>query len=194
MNCKRVQRLVFLLDSGELSGRRERAVAAHLERCPVCTAFCADARRLLSAGDVSYGREDGPSPFTMTRIMARARKSVLRKQPFVFAMPGFPMVAAAMIMVLIAGWWSFRLAGRESPEVSRINDMHAIIAIMSEGDYEAAGQQAMNENAMLQRLAEQLLQMEGLAGDDFSEEELWEPQATTPQSHNSPEPLSRRRV
>ena len=193
MNCKRVQRLAFLLDSGELSGRRGRGVKKHLESCPACAAFCSDARQLLSVDDASYGRVEGPSPFAMTRIMAHARESVSHK-PVIFANPGLQMAVAAMIIVLVAGWWSFRLAGRESPEVRRINDMHAIIAILSDGDVESAGQQAMNEDDMLQRLAEQLLQMEGLSGDDFSEEELWEPQATTPQSHNSPELLSRRRV
>lgn len=193
MNCDRTRCLVFLLESGELTGRRRRQVEKHLEMCPECASFCSEAGNILSAAGRSLDSVDGPSPFVMTRIRAHAREAVLHR-PVIFTRPVVQLAAAALLMILAAGWWSLLPSERADPEASRIGDIHTIISIVSDEEYVASEQKQASREVMLQDLAEQLLQMEGLAEEEFSVEEFLAPQATAPQSHSIREPVSRRRV
>lgn len=187
MNCRKAQRQAFLLESDELTGRRKREVERHLGTCPRCAAFHAEARRLLEAAGRAGGGVEGPSPWVMTRILARAREAVPVRRAFLPFRPAAPFAVAALLLILLAGWWGLTPPPeRERVLAPGVADIQGILAMLSEEEYAASEQQATSHDDLLRQLARHLLRAEGIFDEDVNGGPFGAPQPTAPQSRSIP--------
>jgi anti-sigma factor RsiW len=101
MNCNRIRRLLPPFLDGEMAGRAQVAVAAHLASCPACRgeleALRADLTFLRSSAE-----PEAPA-FLLTRVMAEARQAGLaRRQTFSLGRV-FAAVAAMLLVAVSVG-------------------------------------------------------------------------------------------
>ena len=194
MNCETWQQKILLAQSGELSGRESRALEEHLAACPSCRAYSESLKRLTSAAREPSGIEM-PGAAAMAQIR-RAAEQRAGSRLLAFPAPAIRALAlAAAVAAVVAGWMLLP----SNHQSQRIEEIHTIMAMVSEDDAgETAGPGQDETRADLRALARQLLVLEGLAVEDFSNGDLMEtdaePQPTAFQWRSTREPWLRRCV
>jgi hypothetical protein len=181
MNCEAMQRKILLEASGELSAREARALAGHVAACERCRAWRAEAGAAHSLMELA-AVDRIPGPAVVARIVAAAEE---RKGARTLALP--PRIAqalacAAALLVAAGVWLVLPHKGRSD----RITELHALLATVADGKAEQSDPHAEGSGEQdLQRLARQLLLMEGFGADEIIVEE---PSATDPLSHSTDAP------
>lgn len=130
MKCKNIHKLVFLAQSGELSGDDKSLLAEHLEQCASCMEYAEDFKRVMNRAEGSLRTGDVPEHIIFgIRQMAVARAHEGSK-------PGFPgktlqklfpgsvrgffslarrySVAAAAALAVLVGIWAFVSGSRDN--------------------------------------------------------------------------------
>jgi len=192
MNCDRMQKLILLCASGELSPARRSELERHLAGCPACRQY-GDC-----AADVTRrAREELASPLPGGQVMAAIRAEARKRTPagrvILLRQPVAAALACAACLALVLGAWLHFTDG--GPD-SRTGGTRAIVALVctdvleqqDAGDVEA-------EDEALHALARDLLIMEGLSVEDAADMEmLWdsstedaEPSSTGIRDRNTPE-------
>lgn len=120
MNCRKAERWILLMSSGELSLRKRIRLERHISTCPRCRAYQDDIERILSVSqEALLSGEPGKDTLASIRHAALAgisksetlteeravRRVVARWRPL--------LACAALIMVCLAGWYI--LAQRQAP-------------------------------------------------------------------------------
>jgi hypothetical protein len=163
MNCHLSEKNMLLADSNELSAGKIEQLEEHLRSCRHCREYRKDLRRtVLAAKNVLCTEE--PTTVTMTRIRTAAQDRIDRKT-LIFLRPALQVAACAALLTLIAGGW-FMLAN--STRTPTISDVGAILAVLSEDDsqYYILTDELGTDREM-RAIADQLLIIEGFAGDDL---------------------------
>lgn len=169
MNCRRAERALLLMDSGELPPRKMSGLEQHLAQCHGCRVRRDDFKRLAAAARLSLPT-GAPADRTMAAILAAACAAAARPaktQSLRWAALWRPALAAAALLLLcLGGWW---LADR-GPAASRAPaaggasvawEQPAVIPLVPSG---AAG------DAFAALLAEDVVTMERLSDLAFQSE------------------------
>jgi hypothetical protein len=159
-----MEKELLLEASGELSPQAREELTAHLAGCERCRRAREELGALarLSGAALKAGE---PGPFAMTRIRAAAEARVNR--PLTFRVPALQALACAAALALAVGVW-FMVAGNGRRD--RIGHVNEILAVAAEDVAATDAIGGGDEDAELRALARQLLEMEGLAADDYDED------------------------
>lgn len=171
MNCDQARRFILLSETGELNARAEHGLKTHAATCAGCRQFQEETRRLTAAAQAALSA-DGPGPATLDVIRAAAEHEVRARIPHPWRSSLRPLAWAAGLALLLGGW----AMGSSGLRARRINDVGLVISLVSDV--------AAEEDAGLQDLARQLLEMEGLE-EETTEEEPVAPAPTTLRSRSS---------
>ena len=187
MKCDTGRRLILLADSGELRESAKRDVDRHIAGCPGCRQYHRELAELLGAEQDSVSAA-APSAATLAAIRRAGAQRVAGTGPlvFVFRRPLAQVLAyAAALAVLAGGWLVF--SGRGDRQ-DRIAELSTILAVVLEGHESSPVDHAAlsgDPEEALRGIALQLLRMEGLAEEDFSETEYGVPESTTFRGHST---------
>ena len=174
MNCNDTEKQLLLAASGELAAGKQEALTRHLEDCEACRAV-RDQLQALTARLETALKTGEPGAFVMTRIRAAAERRVHR--PLIFRSPSLQVLAyAAALAVVVGGWFMVSGNGR----LDRIDQVNTLLVMASDEGTEVVGAEGVGEDAELRALARQLLEMEGLAADEYDEEAWFTPDEALP--------------
>ena len=175
MNCKDAEREMLLAETGELSRRKLDELEAHISACAACSGRRQGVRQIVAAA--RHALPGGaPSPAVIARIRAAAADrpacGILR-----FRQPLFQALAYAAALALLAGGW-FLLAPNRPPPEAPIHDVRALLHMVSDTVPPALeARDHTHREQELRALAQELLIMEGLAEESWTE--LEEPLPTS---------------
>lgn len=95
MKCSKAEKMILLQDSGELAGRHNGALVAHLHDCEPCRRF----QHALVESQRAFPPMGEPSAHVLNNIMREARKLAPESKQIRFAYwkPAVAMAAALMI-------------------------------------------------------------------------------------------------
>lgn len=152
MNCDEIERKILLSGSCELSVSDEKKLNEHLAGCEKCRAYKQSSMLILEAARRNMPVSE-PSALVVARILSAAEAARGRGRILLFPYPALQMLAsvAALVLVLAGGTLMFRDDGR----TERINQLSAIISVVSEVQDEVKTEDSLYE------LAEQLLILQG---------------------------------
>ena len=174
MKCAESERAILLGETDELPERRKAELMEHLSDCRHCREYREDVRQITeTAGGPGLVSEPRPAVIASIRSAAERRAT---GHTLMLPMPMTRALAyAAVLAVLIGVWQVLPTNGR----TERISEVSTILAMVSEYQLpELDVTDAAGRDEALRALANQLLQMEGLAADDFTESTTEEPGPT----------------
>jgi hypothetical protein len=171
----RLERQMLLAESGELSPARQRALDRGLAEDSAAAAQRDAWRRLLAAAGAALPG-GAPPPAVFARLHAEAAAVLRARQSSAMVRPLF-LRALAYAAILFAAISLWRLHSAAQPD--RIGMMDALVAVAGE-NADTALQAAVtaDREEQLRALGARLLEIEGLAEDEFAEET--EGEATAP--------------
>jgi len=174
MNCESAQQGILLNYSGELAADQHMELQDHLKGCLDCRQYESDIAHITSLAQKDLTTA-GPSKETIGRIMVAGRRAGTGR-PVFFAFPATQWLAAAAgFLVLVAGTALLVMAHDRRDAAAhglRMSQMSTIMTIVS-GEEIPASDAALLENAKpdARALARQILQVEGLTGDELADDE-----------------------
>jgi hypothetical protein len=122
MNCTRAEKLLPLHAAGDLAGRSERAVSAHLIACDECRGLAAEferSRSWLGGAAAEFGPEFEEEFFADLRSAVRrevAREGRQSEPRSAFALlPGWKPLVAALLRLLVGSLLTYRSFDRRRP-------------------------------------------------------------------------------
>jgi hypothetical protein len=161
MNCNEMERKILLSGSGELSEAEEATLNEHVAGCAQCRAYQLDSVGIVKKVSDLLPAEE-PSAATVASIISAAEEKISRGKIIQFPLHTLQLAACAAVLVLVAGGVLMLPGGGQA---DRIDEMNAIIAVVSDS------QEEMTEEDALYDLADQLLQLQGFMDDDSIETE-----------------------
>jgi len=175
MKCAESERAVLLGETGELPVKRKAELMEHLSNCRHCREYRADVRQIAETA-AGPGLVSEPRPAVIARIRSAAERRAAGHTPMLPMPVTRALAYAAVLAVLIGVWHVFPTNSR----TERIREVNTILAMVSEQDHlpDLDVTDAGGRDEALRALANQLLQMEGLAADDFTESTTGEPGPT----------------
>lgn len=179
MKCSPARSWLLLKASGEIRFWQRYRLRRHLARCSACRQWQADMIRLaaieLPARPVPVLNPAGLIPLSPHR-------------PPVFAFAGFPVLAAAVVLVLagVGGWGWTWWAGRQADQqalarTDRLREWTLLTAVMTgEDSADIVAEEPTNPEAARRALARQLLRLQEDEMDELATEENLTPSAQHP--------------
>jgi len=191
MNCTRVEPLILLQDSGEITESDRKDLAAHLADCAACRQVRTELALLRMALRDPHGVQDGPSEGILATIMTAARHQPPRHKihPWRVAMA----VAAAAAVCLVSVKLVTHSLGPQSDSFAAgdsVMDVLPLVAFMDD----PATLQANGDAGEINSLADQLLRLQGMDMEE-TEEAVMLPEDNPPialQSRNKRASLAER--
>ncbi len=168
MNCHKIEQKILLANSGELSDRALEKLNEHVSSCRHCSEYRDSVSTIVSSARENLIDQD-PRPATLALIREKAEK---HHAPFIlFRQPVVQVLAFAATIALVVSTWT--MISSDSGTNLRINDLNAIMSMISEEDIsEAEYVHDAEPDKELKKLADQLLYMEGLHIEELGNPEL----------------------
>jgi anti-sigma factor RsiW len=202
MKCEQAESWILLADSGELAPADKRDLEAHLFACDNCRNYRESVSKIVNnAGE--YLPTDGPGYAVLTSIRAAAAEHVDRKNQVLFMHPAVrAFAAAAAILLVVSAWFQFaqqkqaparnRVAMIVSAKPEQIGHINTIMSLLSGQEADEQQQGGATRNQDVNRLAREILIMEGLSTESDYEQETAAPDGeslpTDPRSSSTFEP------
>lgn len=174
MNCESAQQGILLNYTGELAAEQRLELQDHLKGCLDCRQYESDIANITSLAQKDLPTA-GPSKKTIDRIMAAGRQAGSERPVFFSFSATQWLAAAAGFLVLVAGTALLVMAHDRRDTAAhglRMSQMSTIMTIVS-GEGIPASDTALLENAKpdARALARQILEVEGLTGDELADDE-----------------------
>jgi hypothetical protein len=175
--AKDIERMILLSQSGEwTSDQRSRLdtqqtddVALRAEREKL-DRLCRESRKALLV--------DGPSADVMQRISEEARRRVEHPGVVVrFPSPVVRLAACAAALAVMVGTWV--AWPPEKPERDGVADLRTLVALVAAHDVDVDSNKDAAEQERIRSLAHELLILQGLEVEDFTVEDVPEPEPRT---------------
>lgn len=175
MNCDSAQQGILLNYTSELAADQQLALEDHLKRCKDCQQYQSDTARIadLARKDMPSA---GPSHETIGRIMAAGKRAASARPVFLFSFPAARWLSAAAGFLILAAGAGLLVAAHGRRDAAahglRMSQMSTIMTMVSNEEM-SASEAAFLENAKpdVRALARQILQVEGLTGDELADDE-----------------------
>ena len=183
MNCNEAQLNILLKSSGELSGNQYQELDIHLKSCEECARYDTESQKVIDLA-IQAMPNDGPSANVLDNI--KAQTLVAKRQPLIFRRHIIQWAAAAALVLIVLGNWTF---SPNQAAVAEISDMYAVLAIVTDNAYNSNDVTVKElPESNIPNMEALLLQIEDASETyDLTEEELWAPQPISPQSYNKRE-------
>lgn len=169
MKCNQAQELMLLVQSGEGTSRENRRLSLHLEVCEKCRAYSEDLREITDTARETMTRSQ-PSLAVMAAIREEAEAACIHPRAKHWWQPlyGRAVGMAASLTLIVGAWMYYQQPDKQDPAPDMKTLMQMAAGETPEVPTVAQPVQEPQADDSFQRLASVLIEMEGLAMEEWT--------------------------